>query len=219
METCYDSVGRWYKTPNGYYPSVTTVLKILSDDAINAWRERVGEQEADRVSSHARERGTAMHDVLEHFCLGKPIPEDHQEAVWLAKQIIPKLERSCNKVYCVETPLWSQTLKTAGRMDLAGEWDGVPSIIDFKTSRKPKKEAWIKSYHMQATVYSVALWQRVQIETQQVVILIANDQNDPQVFKRKAPDMREFLREFVQVRRQFVERYGCTPKVSEGVNT
>ena len=43
--------GRTYSTPDGVqYPSITTVLSILSEDAIRAWRERVGEEQAEIVS-------------------------------------------------------------------------------------------------------------------------------------------------------------------------
>ncbi len=42
--------GRKYVAPDGKdYPSVTTVLKHLSEDAIRAWRARVGEKEANKV--------------------------------------------------------------------------------------------------------------------------------------------------------------------------
>ena len=35
--------GRTYTTPDGKrYPSITTVLSILTEDIIRAWKERVG---------------------------------------------------------------------------------------------------------------------------------------------------------------------------------
>jgi hypothetical protein len=211
MEVCYDAAGRWYKTPEGHwYPSITTVLKLLSEDGIKAWRERVGEEEADRVSQHACERGTAMHDILEHFCLGKPIPEDHEEALRLAKQIIPKLKANCSRALCVETQLWSHSLKTAGRMDLAGIWRGESSIIDFKTAKKPKKEAWVQSYFQQCAYYSVALWQQKRIRTTQVVVIIANDQEMPQVFVK---DPKPYLAQFIELRKEFTRRYGTKPNI------
>lgn len=110
LEVSYDQFGRWYMSPAGeQYPSITTVLSVLSRDGIAAWRARVGDEEADAISNHAKERGTAMHDMLERWCLGldplKPgagtsglladeINAERQpsEADWLAKQAAPETE-------------------------------------------------------------------------------------------------------------------------------
>ena len=56
---------RRYETPDGKsYPSVTTVLSILSEDFIRKWRKRVGEDEANKVSHRASTRGTAVHSII-----------------------------------------------------------------------------------------------------------------------------------------------------------
>lgn len=45
---------RLYETPNGNkYPSVTTVTSLGSEDSIKAWRKRVGEVEANKISNRA----------------------------------------------------------------------------------------------------------------------------------------------------------------------
>ena len=60
--------GRRYIDPSGIeYPSVTTILKILSEDSIRKWRKRVGEEEANRVSSRASSRGTQVHSIVEDY--------------------------------------------------------------------------------------------------------------------------------------------------------
>ena len=54
--------GRVYFTPSGKaYPSVTTVLGSLSKEGIKLWREKVGEEEADKISGRASRRGEALH--------------------------------------------------------------------------------------------------------------------------------------------------------------
>ena len=64
------SSGRKYKCPNGVsYPSVTTVLSILSEDGIRAWRKRVGEVEANKISHRAATRGTAVHAIVEDLSI------------------------------------------------------------------------------------------------------------------------------------------------------
>src|SRR6056300_757708 len=60
--------GRKYFTPEGNtYPSITTVLSILSKDSIMAWRKRVGEEEANKISRQASTRGTAVHKLAEDY--------------------------------------------------------------------------------------------------------------------------------------------------------
>ena len=65
--------GRIYRDPDGgEYPSVTTVLKILSEEKIQAWRARVGEEEANRVSRIASTRGTTVHNMIEKYIANDP---------------------------------------------------------------------------------------------------------------------------------------------------
>ena len=54
--------GRTYSTPDGgRYPSITTVLSILSEEAIAKWRARVGTEVADAIGRKASGRGTLVH--------------------------------------------------------------------------------------------------------------------------------------------------------------
>ena len=62
------SDGRRYLTSSGNaYPSVTTVLGVLSRESIAQWRAKVGEEEADKVSRRATTRGTAVHSIIEKY--------------------------------------------------------------------------------------------------------------------------------------------------------
>ena len=67
--------GRLYSTPDGAFPSVTTVLSILNEEAIAAWRARVGEEEANRISGRASNRGTKVHSIIEDYLNGKDTSE------------------------------------------------------------------------------------------------------------------------------------------------
>ena len=59
---------RFYQTPDGQkYPSVTTVTGLLTRDHIKLWRERVGEEVANKISSVAARRGTKMHSLFEQY--------------------------------------------------------------------------------------------------------------------------------------------------------
>ena len=45
-----------------------------------------------------------------------------------------------NNIRLQEAQMYSENYTVAGRVDCIGEYDGVLSIIDFKTSTKEKKE-------------------------------------------------------------------------------
>jgi len=177
---------RHYVTPEGVFPSVTTVLsKKTSKQSLDEWRARVGEEEANRVMKLATDRGTAVHNICENYILNKEyrrgvMPTDMHTFL----QIKPYLDLNVGSVYAVEAPLWSSRLRTAGRTDLLAGWQGVNSIIDFKTSKRPKKEEYIENYFIQATCYSLMAEERTALKFPQIVIVIAVDHEDPQIFVR-----------------------------------
>ncbi|CAB4140779.1 hypothetical protein UFOVP395_114 [uncultured Caudovirales phage] len=177
---------RHYLTPEGVFPSVTTVLsRKTSKQSLDEWRARVGEEEANRIMKLATDRGTAVHNICENYILNKEyrigvMPTDMHTFL----QIKPYLDLNVGSVYAVEAPLWSSRLKTAGRTDLLAGWQGVNSIIDFKTSKRPKKEQYIENYFIQATCYSLMAEERTALKFPQIVIVIAVDHEDPQIFVR-----------------------------------
>lgn len=179
------TTGRKYISPEGKeYPSITTVLSLLSRDSIAAWRAKVGEEEANRISRIASTRGTQVHNLLEKYVDNDP---DYAEGVmphilqsfYDVKDI---LDTKLNKVYAQEAPLYSDHLGLAGRVDCVGVWEGKDSIVDYKTSRKPKKKEWIDGYFMQCCAYSIMWEERTGIPITQLVVMIAVDNEEPQVF-------------------------------------
>ena len=62
---------RHYDTPNGSYPSITTVLSIRNKEGIYAWRKRVGNEEANKITKRAVTRGTHFHSLLEQYFLNE----------------------------------------------------------------------------------------------------------------------------------------------------
>lgn len=180
------SKGRLYNTPSGkQYPSITTVLSILSEDAIRAWRNRVGEEEANKISSRASRRGTSVHSIIEKY-----IDNDENYKSGFMPNIIesfnavkPILDNRIGKVYGQELPLYSDHLSVAGRVDCVAEFDGVPSIIDFKTSRRVKSHDDIHSYFMQESAYAIMWEERTKMPIVNLVTIIAIDDSPPAVFK------------------------------------
>ena len=197
--------GRKYFTPEGNaYPSITTVLGVLNKEGIIAWRKRVGEEEANKISRQASVRGTAVHKLAEDYLNNDP---DWKEGamptnLFSFEDIKKIMDKRLNNIWMQEVFLYSDRLKTAGQVDCIAEFDGQLSIIDFKTSRKPKKEEWITSYFIQASFYAAAFYERTGIPIKQGVILITVDHNEPQVFKINTYD---YLEHFLSVRKKYKE--------------
>ena len=178
---------RHYVTPKGSYPSITTVLSVLSEKAIAAWRARVGEVEANRISTQAARRGTNVHQMCEDYVnneldMTKFLP--HEKAMF--KSVKSVLDESIGLVYAQECPLYSDYLGIAGRVDCVAEFNGRLSIIDYKTASKLKKREYIGNYFQQAAAYCVMFEERTMIPVDQIVIVIAvENEPKPQVFVEK----------------------------------
>ena len=197
--------GRRYFTPDGdAYPSITTVLGILSVDGIMKWRKRVGEEEANKISHQAATRGTSVHKLAEDYIdnvddwKGKAMPNN----LYTFSHLKNIIDNRLNNVWFQEEYLYSDRLKCAGQVDCIAEFDGELSIVDFKTSRKPKKIEWITNYFIQASFYAAAFYERTGVPIRQGVILITVDHNEPQVFKINT---HEYLQQFLDVRQKYKE--------------
>ena len=176
---------RFYKTPNGNYQSITTLLSNLSKAGISAWRKRVGEKEANRISGKASRRGSAVHHVCEQYINnqdGYGYLDELPHIVEMFLSIEPLLDRIDN-VRAVETALWSDELKIAGRTDLIAEFDGQLAIIDYKTSSRIKTWEMCASYFMQGTFYAHAFEERTGIPIENIVIIMAVEGDKPLLFR------------------------------------
>jgi len=177
---------RYYVLPDGQkFRSVTTILSdALDKTALLEWKKKVGEEEAQKISVQAARRGTAVHSLCEKYVLNSKnyLEGAVPSSIDSFNSIKKILDKHVDNILGVEIPLYSRVLKTAGRCDLIAEYDGVPSVIDFKTSRKLKKEEWIESYFLQTTVYSMMFESMYKIKVPQIAILIAVDHEPPQVF-------------------------------------
>lgn len=176
LQEKYINKQRFYESPNGkLLPSVTTVLSVLSKAGIDAWKKRVGETMADEISKNSMVNGTEMHSVIESFLDNKPANSDNQTSQKLFEQMKPELLK-INNIMAQEIQLHSEKLGVAGRVDCIAEYNGVPSVIDFKSASKKKSKSWITSYFLQATAYSLMFEELTHKKIDQIVIIIsAND--------------------------------------------
>ena len=187
---------RYYVTDDGRkYPSVTTVLADYGKEGIMAWRKRVGDKEADRVSRQATTRGTSVHKMVENY-LNNTTPYS-DEPLPNAKSLFVSMKSTLdriNNIHCLESFLFSHELGLAGQVDCIAEFDGVLSVIDFKTSKRLKKKADINSYFMQTSAYAKMFEERTGLKVEQTVIIIGVDSvNFAQVLKEDPMTHREEL--------------------------
>jgi len=176
---------RHYVLPNGdKCISITTLLSELSREGISRWRAKVGAEEANRISRQASSRGTRVHNIAESYIKNQ---EDHLEgvlpdAVEMFQSITPLIDRIDN-VHCVEGALYSDELKLAGRTDLIAEFDGALSAIDYKTSKRIKIWDHCHSYFMQGAFYAHAYEERTGIPVNDIVIIMAVENEEPVLFR------------------------------------
>jgi genome maintenance exonuclease 1 len=144
-------------------PSVTTILQATQPEekrlALEAWKARVGEVEANRTRDQAAERGTSMHRILEGYMLGQyhlDLTDLGQNAHTMAQQIIDKgLKDRLTEFFGLEVTLFYPGLY-AGATDVVGIYDGGESIVDFKQSNKTKRREWLEDYKLQLAAYALA---------------------------------------------------------------
>jgi hypothetical protein len=199
---------RFYDTPTGFYPSITTVLGVRKEkkEGLQAWRNRVGNDVANHIMRTAASRGTAVHHMCEDFLNNKEVIKEEQSFLpWcLFSQLKTTLESNINNIYAQECGLWSEKYRVAGRVDCIAEWNGVPSIIDFKTSRSERKDDYNFEYYIQASAYAEMFEERTGIEINQIVILVVTEDGLVQEFVK---EKHEYLPHLIETIDQFTEQW------------
>lgn len=173
---------RHYSCNGNEYPSITSVLGYGPKDFLIEWRKRLGEEAATIETKRCADRGTAVHAMCENYLNNLDIGIHSEFDTKLFKKLRFSL-RNINNIFIQEAGLYSDVLKVAGRVDCIAEYNGVPSIIDFKTSNNVKDDEKCHDYFLQETFYSLALYERTGIDIEQIVTIIAVErQMQPQIF-------------------------------------
>lgn len=198
--------GRYYHTPDKKkYPSVTTVLSSVQDKThLNEWANRIGKENADKIKTQAASRGTKLHLLCEHYLLNY---ENYFVGVDIAtvdlfKTIQPHLDKNVTEIYGIEMPLYSDFLRTAGKCDLFCKVNDQYTVVDFKTSTRPKKEEWIKNYFLQLTTYALMIEERYNISVPNIEVIIACEDSPYQIFTKKVSEYKE---EVIEIFRNYSE--------------
>ena len=202
---------RMYLTPEGYkFPSVTTVISNNAAKKANIarWRKRVGEEKANAKTTRATGRGTKYHSIAEDYFNNNldlkkynkyPLP------VLMFHHSRDTLDR-INNIYLQEAALYSKHLELAGRVDCIAEFDGVLSIIDFKTAQEPKREQYLYDYFVQETAYACMLQEIYGLTVKQLVTIVACENGETQVVVH--PPKKEYFIRLMSYIDEYQQRYG-----------
>ena len=163
--------------------SITSITSHFNKDIFVNWRKRVGNEEADRITKAATTRGTDMHTLTEHYLKNDEIlPDVPPISEFLFKISKGELNKITN-IHTLEGALYSKQLGIAGTVDCIAEYNGELSIIDFKTSKKPKPRGWIEHYFVQAMAYGCMLYELKNISIKKLVIIMACENGECVVYE------------------------------------
>ena len=202
---------RYYITPTGEkYPSVTSVTGLLSRKGIQEWRKRVGTETANKISTQAARHGTSAHQLFEDYIKNDNFEEKFKGAMPTTQQAFISLEKELNQigtVHALEAPLYSHELQLAGRVDCIAEYFGNEiSIIDFKTSRKPKERKWIQNYFIQETAYAKMFEELTGKKVHSLITMIAVSDGSSQLFIEQPNS--DYVDQLQELRSQYRTEYG-----------
>lgn len=226
---------RYYNVEEGIkYPSVTTIIGEMTDQSfLDKWRQRIGREKADAISKFSANRGTVMHQLCEYYTLSiEETPKEKlQQALRLIHDFIKtegfteeeyKVGRSLffnfytsgfletvTDVISVEEMLYSHQMGGfAGRVDtIYRNKKGRPVILDFKSSTKPKKRAWVDNYYLQIAAYFIAYWDMYEEKPDYGEIWVSNEQEGfPQKFIVSYDDVKTYGKQFLQYVKEFHQK-------------
>jgi hypothetical protein len=156
--------------------------------ALKAWKQRVGEEEAERIRQAAIERGNIIDEMVEMFmeygkCDDARISEYLNGYEFIAHELV----------------VVSHMNEYQGRLDAVLRMNGRNILVDFKGSTKWKPKKFLGDYNHQLGAYYGALMESGTNVDCACVVLFIDGRDKPQLYWRQ-------LHELQQAHEQFVER-------------
>lgn len=196
---------RYYEVPDEEellkLVSITSVTSHFNREIFVKWRKKVGEEEAQKITKAATNRGTDLHSLVENYLYNKDLPPVPPLPDFLFKIAKTELNR-INNIYALEGSLYSKQLGIAGTVDCIAEYDGELAIIDFKTSKKPKPKEWITHYFVQCMAYGAMFYELTGIPIKKLVIIMACENGECVVYEER--DKSKYLKLLTEYIRTFV---------------
>ena len=196
---------RYYTLPSGKKaPSITSITSFYNRQIFKNWREKVGEEQANKITKVATDRGTKFHDLVEKYLLNEDINSlknvlPTTKARWIAAR---DALNNIDNIHALEKPLYSEYFGIAGRVDCIAEYEGELAVIDFKTSKKIKPEKWLQNYFVQETAYACMYYEMTGISVKKIVTLMVADNGDVKVYEKRNKGeyiklLTKYIKEFV----------------------
>ena len=195
---------RLYNLPNGdWVPSITSVTSFYNRQIFAEWRQRVGVEEANRITKKATARGTDFHEAAQAYLENKELDWNNfrpatQFMFHHAKPYLDKI----NNIHAIERTLYSEYLGLAGRVDCIAEYEGELAVIDFKTSEKIKPEKWLENYFVQEMFYASAYYELTGIPVKKLITLMVTPGGDVKVFDKRTKG--DYIKLVVRYIKEFV---------------
>ena len=203
---------RLYDTESGFLPSVTTILSATEPwekkQKLNEWRQRVGQEEAKKITTEAANVGTLMHGYLEDWLIHDKFERKdaliHRVAGNMAETVIKNIEPYLDEVWGSEVGLYYPGLY-AGTADVTGVWKQKPAIMDFKQTNKPKKREWIDDYFMQGAAYGNAHNALFETDIETVAIFMCSRDCEFQLFELSTDEFKQYSEKWAHRVGQYYE--------------
>jgi genome maintenance exonuclease 1 len=195
---------RLYNLPDGQWvPSITSVTSFYNRQIFIKWRERVGIEEANRITRKATARGTDFHEVAQAYLENKELNWDDYRPLskFMFHYAKPYLDK-INNIHAIERTLYSEYLGLAGRVDCIAEYEGELAVIDFKTSEKIKPEKWLENYFVQEMFYASAYYELTGIPVKKLITLMVTPSGEVKVFDKR--NKSDYIRLLVRYIKEFV---------------
>tara|TARA_A100001201_G_scaffold89209_2_gene78148 strand:+ start:1832 stop:2515 length:684 start_codon:yes stop_codon:yes gene_type:complete len=195
---------RLYNLPDGQWvPSITSVTSFYNRQIFAKWRERVGIEEANRITKKATARGTDFHEAVEVYMRNQELDWNQFKPAtqFMFHHARPYLDK-INNIHAIERTLYSQYLGLAGRVDCIAEYEGELAVIDFKTSEKIKPEKWLENYFVQETFYAAAYYELTGIPVTKLITIMVTPGGDVKVFDKR--NKGDYIKLLVRYIKEFV---------------
>lgn len=170
---------RYYEVDGERYVSVTSVLEVIRKPALERWRGKHGNAEADRLSTEATDLGTRLHALLEGVNRGQHSIAS-SDPLWPMVGAYLEFGLRIERVLAVEQRVVCRCHRYAGTADAVLQLRGhdAPVLVDYKTSRA----AW-PEYGFQLAAYRHALRCDLGIETDSRRLVLRFDKERPGVLE------------------------------------
>ena len=188
MKRLYEDEVRYYKVDeetNLSYPSITSILSFNNRDKFADWRQRVGNEEANRITKHSTDRGTKFHKVCEGYLQNGDYESLDEYQVPLVQLMFkaakPHIDKRINNIHLQEAGMHSTKLCLAGTVDLIAEMDGELAVIAFKTAKEEKPIEWLEDYFVQLFAYWAMFTEHTQVLPRKLVVFLVGENGDVQI--------------------------------------